>query len=149
VVNPPTISKAFTDTTLDLFGPSTTLSFTIANPNTTTITGVSFTDTLPSGVTLALPVSGLVTTCTGATVTAPAGGSTITLTGLTLAGSTSCTISVQVLGAQLGTFTNTTSPITAFAGTVVGGTASATVSVRDLYFLYFFLEGGGGGTGHL
>jgi hypothetical protein len=153
VVNAPTISKAFANTTLDLFGPSTTLSFTIGNPNLTTLTGIAFFDTLPAGIKLATPDSGLVTTCTGGgtTVSAPAGGSTITLSGLTLTSVltpvSTCTISVQVVGAQLGTFTNTTSPITAFGGTVVGNTASATISVQDLYFLWFFLEGGGGSKG--
>jgi hypothetical protein len=147
VVNPPTISKAFADTTLDLFGPPTTLSFTVGNPNTTTLTGLAFFDTLPVGVSLATPDSGLVTTCAGATITAPAGGTTITMSDLTLTGGATCTISVQVVGAQLGTFTNTTSPITAFGGTVVGNAASASVEVRDLYFMWFFLEGGGGSKG--
>jgi hypothetical protein len=147
VVNPPTISKSFADTTIELMGPATTLSFTIANPNSTQLDGVAFFDTLPAGVVLASPNSGLVTTCSAANITAPAGGSTLTVTAFSLAGGASCTISVQVLGALLGTFTNTTSPITAFGGTIVGATASATISVQDEYFLWFFLEGGGGGKG--
>jgi hypothetical protein len=52
-----------------------------------------------------------------------------------------------VLGAALGTFTNTTSPVTAVGGTVVGNTAYARISVVDQFFLDFFTEGGGGSKG--
>src|SRR5262249_57784188 len=55
VVAPPTISKMFGASTIPL-GGSTTLSFTVNNPNTTAagdLSGVAFTDTLPAGFTLA------------------------------------------------------------------------------------------------
>lgn len=144
VVNAPTLTKAFADTTMQLFGAGTTLTFTITNPNTTALTGIAFSDTLTPGAVIAAPDAGLTTTCPGATITAPPGGSTLTLTGLTLAGGASCAVSVHVLGAAVGTFTNTTSPITALGGTVVGDAASADFTVQDLYFLWFFTESGGG-----
>jgi uncharacterized repeat protein (TIGR01451 family) len=123
----------------------TTLSFTITNPaaNPISFTDVAVTDTLPAGLVLATPSSGLTTTCAGLTlsITAPAGGSTITASGITLAAGASCTISVQVLGAALGTWTNT-SPVVAVGGTVVGNTAYARISVVDQFFTWFFKEGG-------
>ena len=144
VVIPPTLSKQFADNTFQLLGPGTTLTFTIQNPNGTSLSGIAFFDTLPAGAVIASPNAGVTTTCAGATITAPAGGSTITVSGLTLAGGASCTVSLQVLGANIGTFTNTTSPITAFGGTVIGNTASASFDVQDLFFLWFFTESGGG-----
>ena len=144
VVNPPTLTKAFTDTTLQLLGMGTTLTFTITNPNTTSLTAIAFTDTLSPGAVIASPDAGLTSTCASATITAPPGGSTLTLTGLTLAAGASCAVSIQVLGAEVGTFTNTTSSITAFGGSVVGDAASADFTVQDLYFLWFFTESGGG-----
>jgi hypothetical protein len=150
VVLPPTISKAFADSQIELNFIGTTLSLTITNPaaNPISFTDIAVTDTLPAGVVLATPSSGLTTTCPGGgSITAPAGGSTITASGVLLQPGTSCTISVQVLGAALGTFTNTTSPVVAVGGTVVGNTASATISLVDQFFLWFFSEGGGGSNG--
>ena len=72
------------------------------------------------------------------------GRTTLTLSDLTLAGGATCTVAIQVFGAAIGTFTNTTSPITAVGGMVVGGAASADFAVNDLYFLWFFSESGGG-----
>src|SRR5262249_20311930 len=65
VVSPPTISKAFTPTSIAV-GATSQLSFTITNPNSsTTLTGVNFTDTLPVGLTVAdsstTPCSGTLT----------------------------------------------------------------------------------------
>jgi hypothetical protein len=147
---PPTISKAFSDSQIELNFIGTTLSFTITNPaaNPTSFSDIAVTDTLPAGLVLATPSSGLTpATCGGGPITAPAGGTTITVTGATLGPGESCTFSVRVFGAALGTWTNTTNEVNAVGGTVVGNTASATVSVVDQFFTWFFKEGGGGGNG--
>jgi len=55
--SPPTISKAFNSATVGL-NQSVTLTFTITNPNPATdLTGVSFSDDMPSGLLIANPDS--------------------------------------------------------------------------------------------
>jgi hypothetical protein len=69
---PPTIVKSFGAASIPLNG-STSLSFTINNPNvSTTLTGVGFTGTLPAGLVVSTP-NGLTGSCGGGTVTATAG----------------------------------------------------------------------------
>jgi uncharacterized repeat protein (TIGR01451 family) len=97
VVAPPAIMKGFGEATIPLNG-STSLSFTISNPNSTVgLTGVTFTDTLPSGLTV---TSGSTSQCGGTlTTTAP---NTITLTGGTIAQGGNCTFSVNVRAPRRG-----------------------------------------------
>ncbi|HSB09838.1 MAG TPA: HYR domain-containing protein [Blastocatellia bacterium] len=126
-VDPPTISKAFTASTIQLNG-TTTLSFTITNPNATTgLTGVSFTDNLPAGLVVA-DIPNVVGVCSG-TVTANAGSGTISLSGGSIAASSNCIISVDVKGTTAGVKNNTTdAPSSTEAGTgVVSNTATLTV----------------------
>jgi uncharacterized repeat protein (TIGR01451 family) len=149
VVLPPTISKAFADSQIELNYIGTTLSFTVTNPavNPVTLASIAVTDVLPAGVVLATPDSGLNTAgCPGATITAPAGGTTVTLSNENLPPGSSCVFSVQVLGAALGAWTNTTGNVTA-AGPVTGGTASAVINVVDQFFTWFFSDASGGGRG--
>ena len=140
---PPTITKAFADAELQLFGPSTAVSFTLINPNTTTLTGVGFTDTLPAGLVVSTP-NGLTAKCglflPGGGITAVAGSNSISLSGATLAPGASCTFSVNVTGIAIGVQTNTTSVISASGGTVVGVPATATTSVDYLFFNWFLSE---------
>src|SRR5262249_4193594 len=70
VIAPPSIAKAFNPTSIPL-NTTTSLQFTITNPvaNTISLTGVGFTDTLPTGLTVASSTS---TVCGGTlTTTAP------------------------------------------------------------------------------
>jgi hypothetical protein len=138
VVLLPTITKQFADSQIQLFGPSnsTALSFTIMNPNTiTTLTGLAFTDTLPSGLIVSTP-NGLTGSC-GGTIMAIAGSNSISLSGGTLAPSASCTFSVNVTGTEIGVQTNTTSTVTSNEAPP-GAPATATTSVDDLFFFWFF-----------
>jgi hypothetical protein len=137
--NPPSITKAFADAQIQLFGSSnsTTLSFTLTNPNTvTTLTGLAFTDTLPSGLIVSTP-NGLAGSCGGGTITALAGANSISLSGATLDPSASCTFSVNVTGTEIGVQTNTTSTVTSNEA-VPGDPATASTSVNDLFFFWFF-----------
>jgi uncharacterized repeat protein (TIGR01451 family) len=128
VVAPPSIVKAFSPTAISPNGTST-LSFTITNPtaNTAALTGVSFTDTLPAGITVATP-NGLAGACGGGTIAATAGSGAVNLTGGTIAAGTTCTFSVSVTGANPGVFTNTTGAVTSTNGGT-GNTATANLTV--------------------
>ncbi|MEJ5224303.1 MAG: hypothetical protein WHV44_07585, partial [Anaerolineales bacterium] len=127
VIAPPAIAKAFADNII-LTGESTTLSFTITNPNpSTALTGVNFTDSLPSGLVVAA-TPGLTNTC-GGTATATAGSPTVSLSGVTLAAGASCTVTVNVTGNTAGLKNNTVTVSSTNGGT--GNTATADVLVKD------------------
>src|SRR6185312_10995409 len=90
VVAPPSIAKAFNPTAIAL-NATTSLTFTITNPaaNAVPLTGVAFTDTLPTGLTVA---NASATVCGGTlTTTAPTG---IALSGATIAAGAQCQFSV-------------------------------------------------------
>jgi uncharacterized repeat protein (TIGR01451 family) len=127
VAAPPTISKVFGSQTL-FIGQTTSLTFTITNPNpVTSLTGIAFTDTLPSVLAVANP-NDLSGNCSGTIV---AGGNTISLSGANLAGGTSCSFSVTVVANALGVAQNTTSAVTSSEGGA-GNAASASLSVIQL-----------------
>src|SRR5262249_22038608 len=111
VIGPPSISKAFGATSIPLNG-STSLSFSLQNSNTTqTLSGVGFTDTLPSGLVIAT-LNGLPGSCGGGTITAVAGSNAVSLTGASLTSSSICTFSANVIGTAVGAQTNTTAAVT-------------------------------------
>lgn len=124
-IAPPALSKSFGATTV-LTGATTSLAFTIENPNeSTALTGITFTDPLPGGITVA--TSGPTATCGGSLSTSAPGN--ITLTGASLAGGASCTFSVTVTGSSAGTHNNTTGAVSSTNGGT-GNAASATLVVR-------------------
>jgi uncharacterized repeat protein (TIGR01451 family) len=127
VVAPPAISKLFGAASIPL-GGTTSLSFTIQNPNTTTtLTGIGFSDSLPSGLIVGSP-NGLTGSCGGGTITATAGAGVISLSGASLAANSSCTFSVNVTGTTAGAKNNTTGNVTSTQGGT-GNTGSASLAV--------------------
>lgn len=126
VLSPPTIAKAFSGTSVPVNG-TTTLTFTLGDGNATTLTGVAFSDTFPSGMVVASP-NGLVNNC-GGTATATAGASSVSLTGASVAAGT-CTMAVNVLASTAGTKTNTTGTVSSTNGGT-GTTASANIIVAN------------------
>jgi hypothetical protein len=127
---PPTIAKSFGAASLVVNG-TTTLSFTLTNPNATTaLTGVSFTDTMPAGLVVATP-NGLTGACGGGTITANAGAATVGLTGATLAAGASCLFAIDVQAVASGVQPNTTSAV-ASANGGVGNAATASITVLAL-----------------
>jgi hypothetical protein len=121
----PTISKSFGASTIPING-TTSLSFTITNPSSSgSLTGVGFTDTLPSGLVVATP-NGLSGSCGSGAITAS--GGSISLSGGTLAASGSCTFQVNVTGTSAGAKNNTTSAVVSNEGGI-GNAASATLTV--------------------
>ncbi len=125
-VGPPSIAKAFGLPNI-LLGGSTALTFTITNSNAVALTGVAFTDSLPSGLVVATPNGGP-GSCGGGVVTAIAGSGTVSLTGGTVPASGSCLIALNVTGTSLGNKVNTTGAVTSANGGT-GNTATASVVV--------------------
>ena len=123
----PQLDKGFTPTSVQTGGVST-LTFTVTNTSElASKTGWGFTDTLPSGLTLA---NGTVGGTCNATTTAAAGGTSIAVTNGTLAaGQTSCTITVQVTSPVAGSFTNGPGNVTE---TGLNPPADTTVTFSDL-----------------
>jgi uncharacterized repeat protein (TIGR01451 family) len=125
VASPPSIAKAFGAASIPLNG-TTSLTFTINNPNTSVaLTGLAFTDNLPTGLVVATP-NGLTNTC-GGTVTAVAGSGSVSLSGGTLATSASCTVSVNVQGTTAGVKNNSVQVTSTEGGT--GNTSNASITV--------------------
>ncbi len=126
-LDPLAFGKAFAPNPIDA-GDSSTLTFTIDNPNLVPVANIAFSDTLPADLLIATPANAS-TTC-GATLTAPAGGSTISLSGGSVASSSSCTVSVDVTSAVASTYTNVSGDLTSDAGN--SGTATANLTVDAL-----------------
>ena len=123
-IGPPSIAKTFSLSSITA-GNTSTLQFMITNSNTgTALTGVAFTDTLPSGVTVP---SAITPECGGGTLTVTADDS-ISLTGATIAAGGSCVFSVTVTGATTGTKVNTSGAVSSTNGGT-GNTATDTLTV--------------------
>src|SRR6266540_2076358 len=131
---PAEINKTFSPISIAA-GATSLLRVTIFNPNAFQLTSASWTDNLPTGIT----VVGVTSNTCGGTVTAPAGSTTISLSGGIVpaqSGSTpgSCTVSVNVTATTPGTRINTI-PVGALSstggGTSISNTspASATLNV--------------------
>ena len=128
VISPPTLVKAFGNASVPLLG-TTMLTFTLTNPNPTTLSGVGFSDALPAGLIVSTP-NGLTGACGSGTITATAGASSILLAGASLAPSSSCTFATKVTATGLGSLTNVTTTVTSVeAGN--GAPASASLVVTS------------------
>ena len=130
---PPSIAKGFNPTPI-LAGGTSTLTFTIINPNQNdAISGVAFADTLPvsPGAMKVGPSPSPVTSGCGSPTFSPvAGAGSISFTGGTIAGGGICTVSVQITAPAVGTYNNTSGPVSYVinAVTINGNTASASLT---------------------
>ena len=108
-VLPPSIAKHFAPDEI-LAGGTSTLTFTITNPNQDEdLLGVAFADTFPvvPGAMVVAPAPNVTIADCGAGTFAPAltgGEATINFSGATVAGGGTCTVSVDVTAPTLGTF---------------------------------------------
>lgn len=121
----PQLDKSF-DPPLVQTGGTSRLTFTITN-NTglQAKDGWLFTDTLPSGLTVASDPAASTTCGAGTTINAAAGGTSVGVTnGDLLAGQASCTVTVNVTSDTAGTFTNTPANMTSLFGLNPPGTAA-------------------------
>ncbi|MCX7256077.1 MAG: hypothetical protein NTZ64_04895 [Polaromonas sp.] len=153
-VNPAlTCGKAYSPTSV---GPSqlSTLTVTLTHANNApAFTGLSFTDTLPAGQSVAT-FPNVVSTC-GGTLTAASGSSSIALVNGSLpTGATSCTVSVDIKApATLGTTTNTLPAPTSAQGYTCSSSPTAALTVSAATATSVFVNKGfapssinGGGT---
>ena len=128
VVGPPTISKAFSPTSIAVGGTST-LSLTITNPNAgTALAGVAVSDTLPAGVQVASAPNAS-NTCNGTLTGATAGSGAISLSGGSIPAGLSCTISVDVTATSGGGKDNTTGAVSSTNGGTGATSNTATLAV--------------------
>lgn len=101
----PSVLKMFTPDVI-LPGATSRLAITLTNNNSVDATGVSFTDTYPSGlVNTAAPT--ISNTC-GGTATGAANGTSFSLTGATILANSSCQVEVNVTSNTAGSYLNNT-----------------------------------------
>lgn len=94
------LSKSIAPATIQQ-GGTATYTFTVTNTQagSAALSGLSFTDTLPSGLRIASTPNVVVTGLTGGTTTAAAGGTSIAASGYSIAANTTATITVNVTNA--------------------------------------------------
>jgi uncharacterized repeat protein (TIGR01451 family) len=129
---PPTIAMSYSANPVGVSGTSV-LTITITNPNSTTLTGIAFTDTYPAGGMGNVLIPATSNTCGGTATGASLGGS-VSLTNGTLAGNSSCTVSTTVASATAGAFNNVTTAVTSTNGGT-GTTASGTFIVSGAPYI--------------
>jgi hypothetical protein len=130
IVAPPVIDKAFGLLAIPV-GYTTSLTFSILNPNDTVTLTVAFTDLLPSGLVIANP-NGVTGTCGAGVITAVPGSSTISLATGTIPATATCTFTVNVTGTHETVAVNNVTVTSIEGGT--GNTATATIVVGDAFF---------------
>lgn len=121
---PPAVTAAFAAPSMKV-GQAVALTFTITNGvGDGPITGVGFTDTLPTGLSVS---NGSASACGGGTLTrtSPSG---IALSGGSIADGGSCQVSVMVTGAAAGSYTTTSSAVSSTENGA-GNTATASINV--------------------
>ena len=111
------VAKATSPSTLAFPGQASRFTITITN-GATAVTGLRLTDYFTVDGQAASVANGMIiaaspqpaTTCPGGTVSAVSGGTSVTISGISLAGSASCTVSVNVTSNKSGGITNTIPP---------------------------------------
>ncbi|MEO7919749.1 MAG: C25 family cysteine peptidase [Thermoanaerobaculia bacterium] len=133
----PTLAKAFAPAQIPLNGTSV-LTFTLANTSVGAVplTGVKFTDVLPTGVQVAATPA-FSTTCAGGPTWAPAAGATTLTfgnpTGASMIAGNSCTAQVTVTGTTTGPHANTSGYIfSTQSGSNTTGTGYGTANLDVL-----------------
>lgn len=129
---PVVVTKAF-QTNPIAPGQTSRLRITLRAPADIAITGLTVTDTLPTGLVVAAAPAPT-DTCAGANVVAPAGGTSISLTGATLGAGASCNIDVYVTSTVPNSYTNTipAGNISTTEGRTNTAAANATIRVTSL-----------------
>jgi len=122
----PTFTVAFSPTTL---GPSSTSTMTYTIDNSAEAAGVSgltFSNTLPTGILISNP-SNSSTTCVNGTYSAASGSDSITFSDYRLGAGIACTFQLDVTSSTSGTHTNTTGTLSTSVGSVSAASADLTI----------------------
>jgi LPXTG-site transpeptidase (sortase) family protein len=91
---------------LTVFGGSaSTMSVLLINPNSSSVSGIGFTDTMPAGMFLASPTNFSVNSC-GGTISGNPGDGSFTFSGGSLSANSSCTLTLSVTMNVNGNLTN-------------------------------------------
>ncbi|MEU8103887.1 choice-of-anchor P family protein [Nonomuraea muscovyensis] len=118
----PQLDAAYSPASVEV-GTDATLTFTITNTSELAVkNGWSFTERLPTGLTVAAAAPA--TDCAAPQVTAPAGSGQIGVTGTLPAGQASCTVKVAVTAARAGTYTTCAADLAGYAGVNPPGCAA-------------------------
>lgn len=125
VPDPPELSKSFSPDPIGV-GNTSTLTFTLANPNAGDLTEAAFGDTLPAGMTVADPANAA-NGCTGGTWAPSPGDTVLSFSGGTIPAA-GCTLSVDLTASTVGDLLNVTDFITALES---GQNATPTGSGSD------------------
>jgi len=125
VAFPIAITKDFDPSTVPVGGnATTTMTVTITNPNSFTVTGINFSDTYPAGLD---PDQVGAYTCGTLGSTASFAATGWSFTNVTLAAGASCSVPMLMHATVPGAIVNTTSQVTG-TGVSPGGPASATLT---------------------
>ncbi|HEX2836349.1 MAG TPA: DUF11 domain-containing protein, partial [Thermoanaerobaculia bacterium] len=123
---PPTLTKSFAPDPIAV-GATSTLTFTLTNPNAAALTAAAFSDALPSGLQVAATPAAS-TTCAGATWAPAAAATTVTFSGGTIPAGGSCTASVNITATTAGPHSN----VGGFLSTTESGTTIGSVPTDTL-----------------
>lgn len=139
---PPSIINTFAALSVGN-GTPTTMTFILQNPNSSVpLTGLAFTNNLPTGLVLAAAdtVTG---NCGGGTIVAAPGTGAITLSGAALPAGGSCTFKVNVVGdgKAVGYLKNSTGQV-ASAEAVLGDAAAALIFAGDPFEVRYAVNSG-------
>ena len=110
-------------------GSISTLTFTITNPTATPVMDLAFSNTLPSGVTIATPAKAT-TTCVNALISAADGGLSFSMFGGRVGALSACTVRVDVTSAAPATYNNQSGDLTHSEGNSGPTTALLTVDAN-------------------
>lgn len=128
------LAKAFSPAAIAPGGTST-LVFTLSNPNSLTLTAAGFSDTFPAGMTTTTAAQSYIGagrgTCTGAIPSAQAAGAgaaSVSFNGISIPANSTCTVMVDIT-APAGNFSNTASGVTANETGASAGPGSNTATL--------------------
>jgi serine protease len=124
---PPTVAEAFSPASVGA-NVASTLTITFNNTNGFALTQSGFTETVPANLVVQTSPAPT-TTCTGASGTLTSSASAVTLAGANIPANGSCTMTMSVMSATAGNYTNATAANALATAPAGGNSASASASL--------------------